>query len=110
MVLFSWELEADYQDEEYISGLIPVLFAEDPAAAETALGLYPSAMKKDLEGLQKQFFIQEELELSEAAAIVKKPRPGDALFIWKQQNLERLFEVPVARPAGNFQLYIYQFF
>jgi len=105
MVLYSWELEADYQDEEYISGLKPVLFAEDPSAAESALGLYPTAMKKDLEGLQKQFFIQEELELSEATAVVKKPRTGDALYIWKQQNLDRLFEAPVASTTGKFILY-----
>jgi hypothetical protein len=37
IILFEWNLETDYIDEEYLSGLLPVLFAADPKEAEAGI-------------------------------------------------------------------------
>ena len=86
-----WEIHADYLDKEMLSGILPVLFAENPAAVEDCFRRDPITLRKDIEALQKQFFVPEEVTLTDALKVIKKPRSGDALFTWKMENLERLF-------------------
>jgi hypothetical protein len=92
--LHSWDIETEYLDEDVLSGVIPVLFADEPAEAEQSIKANPATLKKDIESLQRVFFIPEQLQLEDALKVVKKPRYGDAEYVWKQRNLERLFEDP----------------
>jgi len=91
MSLGVWEIHADNLDKEMLSGILPVLFAENPAAVEDCFRRDPITLRKDIEALQKQFFVPEEVTLTDALKVIKKPRSGDALFTWKMENLERLF-------------------
>ena len=99
MSLGTWELHADYLDKEMLSGILPVLFAESPAAAEDRFRQDPITLRKDIEALQKQFFVPEEVTLSDAIKVTKKPRTGDVLYTWKMENLERLFSTSNVIPS-----------
>jgi hypothetical protein len=100
IVLCQWDLEADYLEEDYLSGLLPVLFANDAASAEKGMRENPASTMKDLDRINRVFFNPETVDLESALGIVRKPRAGEADFIFKNQNLERLFEVPPARSKG----------
>jgi hypothetical protein len=93
IVLCQWNLEADYLDEDYMSGLMPILFASDAESAERGLCEDVMSTMKDLDRLNRIFFSPETVDLEAAFAIVKKPRAGEADFIFKNRNLDRLFEV-----------------
>ncbi len=93
-------MEADYLDEDFLSGIMPVLFAANPHLAEAAIAANPGNTKKDLDRLARLFFIPEGLDVEMAAQVVRKPRLGEADYIFKARNLERLFEAPSA-PTGN---------
>ena len=83
--------------------MMPVLFADDPDAAEAAFALNPNQLKKDIEKMQKAFFLPETLSKEEALGVIRKPRMGAASFDWKDANLERIFEAPPATrtaPSG----------
>jgi len=94
VLLCSWDIESEYLDEEVLSGVIPVLFAEDPKTAEQAIRDNQGVLKKDIEGLQRPFFMPEHIQLEDAAKVIKKPRYGDVEYSWKMKNLDRLFEAP----------------
>jgi hypothetical protein len=87
-------LDADYLDEDYLSGLVPVLFANDAASAKKGLRENTASTMKDIDRLNRIFFASETVDLEAALAIVKKPRAGEADYIFKNRNLDRLFEVP----------------
>ena len=107
MTLGSWDLEAQYLDDEYLSGTMPVLYADDPDTAEAAMALNPVQLKKDIEKLQKVFFLPESLDKEEALGVIRKPRMGAASFDWKDANLERIFEAaPSAAPSGLIKIII----
>jgi hypothetical protein len=91
LVLNSWDISADLLDDEFLDGVMPVLFAEDPKMAEEGLMQNIDAMRKDLERLAKVYFVPETLNLEQAEAVVKKPRLGEVLYLFKAQNLERVF-------------------
>jgi hypothetical protein len=88
-----WPLSAEYLDEEVLSGLLPTLYSEEPAASEAALLADPVRAQKDVEALNRVFFIPEVVQLEEALKIVRKPRPSDAYFAFKASNLDRIFEL-----------------
>jgi len=88
-----WPLSAEYLDEEILSGLMPTLYSEEPATSEAALLADPIRAQKDVEALNRVFFIPEVVQLEEALKIVRKPRPGEADFAFKASNLERVFEL-----------------
>gem|GEM_PF-4185286 len=94
VTLCTWEMEADLYDDDIMSGIIPVLFAEKPEEADEALSRIPPTLRKDLEALQKPFFIPESITKEQAALIIKKPKLGDSDPVWKNRNLDRLFEAP----------------
>jgi hypothetical protein len=61
-------------EEDYMSGLLPTLYSEDPQASTAALLANPARARKDLENLQRVFFMPETISLVEAVRVVKKPR------------------------------------
>ena len=97
VLLSQWELEADYFAQDFMSGIIPVLFAEDPKAAELAILADEYTAMKDLDRINRSFFIPESIDLEAAFKVVKKPRLGDAEYLFKTENLDRLFEQPPPR-------------
>jgi hypothetical protein len=73
IVLCQWNIEADYLDEDYMSGLMPVLFASDAESAEHGLRENVTSTMKDLDRLNRIFFSPETVDLDAAFAILKKP-------------------------------------
>jgi hypothetical protein len=102
VLLSQWELEADYFAQDFMSGIIPVLFAEDPKAAELAILADEYTAMKDLDRINRSFFIPETIDLEAAFKVVKKPRLGDAEYLFKTENLDRLFEQPPPRKGILF--------
>ena len=91
IVLNQWEITADYLEDDLLDGVMPVLFADDVKAAEAAISEAPLTAKRDLERLAKMYFVPETLDLTQAEAVVRKPRLGEVIFWYKNLNLERLF-------------------
>ncbi len=100
VVLAEWELKADYFEEDFLYGISPVLFATDPKASEDSIRANTETVKKDLDRLNRIFFVPESVELNAALKIVKKARLGDVDYVFKRKNLDRLFE-PVSFPTGT---------
>ncbi len=101
IVLCQWKLDADYLDEDYMSGLMPILFVSDAESAERGLRENVTSIMKDLDRLNRIFFSPETVDLETAFAIVKKPRAGEADYVFKNRNLDRLFEAPLQREKGT---------
>jgi hypothetical protein len=80
-----------------------LLFANDPQASEAAIKANPEIAKKDLDRLNRCFFVPESVELDAALKIVKKARLGDVDYVFKRKNLDRLFE-PVSFNRGKIHL------
>ena len=97
--LGQWDLSADYFEDEMLSGMIPVLFAENPSEAEKGLMKDLISARKDLDRINRAFFIPEAVDLETALKVVKKPRLGEAEYAFKERNLDRLFE-PTRFPSG----------
>jgi hypothetical protein len=80
-----------------LSGLIPVLFSNNPKESKKALLKNLVFARKDLDRINRAFFIQRRSTWSlRSLKIIKKPRQGDAEFAFKERNLDRLFD-PVAK-------------
>jgi len=47
--------------------------------------------------INRSFFIPENIDLQTAFKVVKTPRLGDADYLFKVENLDRLFEQPPRR-------------
>jgi len=107
ITLGEWPLEADYIEDDVLSGIKPILFADDPKVSEAAILADPATALKDLDRLNRSFFIPETIELDDAYAIVRKPRLGEAEFYFKNRNLERL-QSPTffSPPRGNKHKYL----
>jgi hypothetical protein len=98
IILAEWELSAEYFDEDFMSGVMPVLYARDPRAAEAGNKANPQTAMKDLDKLNRIFFIPESVKLSAALKIVKRARLGDVDFVFRRKNLDRNFN-----PEGFIQ-------
>lgn len=57
-----------------LAGLVPTLFANDLVAAQAAMLKDPAKLHADVAKLNKSLFISESVTLTEARAILKKPR------------------------------------
>jgi hypothetical protein len=101
VVLGEWELQAEYFEDDFLSGVSPVLFANDPQASEAAIRANPEIAKKDLVRLNCCFSVPESVELDAALKIMKKARLGDVDYVFKRKNLDCLFE-PVSFNKGKF--------
>jgi hypothetical protein len=64
----------------------------------------PTSTMKDIDRLARMFFSPETVDAEAALTVVKKPRAGDADFIFKHRNLDRLFEVPLPKQRGNYRI------
>jgi hypothetical protein len=100
ILLAEWDLSTEYFDEDFMSGIMPVLFARDPRAAEAGVKANPETAMKDLDKLNRIFFIPESVELDGALKIVKRARLGDVDYVFKRKNLDRVFE-PESFIQGN---------
>ena len=80
-------MESILFEDDYIGGIIPVLFAEDAAAASVALLANPSLARKDVQKLQKLFFAPESIIPDEAVQVVNKPRLGEGSYDLNAENL-----------------------
>jgi hypothetical protein len=98
IILAEWELSAEYFDKDFMSGVMPVLYARDPRAAEAGIKANPETAMKDLDKLNRIFFIPESVELSAALKTVKRARLGDVDFVFRRKNLDRNFN-----PEGFIQ-------
>jgi hypothetical protein len=94
-----WPLEAELFDGEVLRGVVPVLFAENPAGAETTLHGDPANARKDVDRLQRSLFQPEILSTSDAIQVCKKPRSGEAAYAFKTANLDLL--TSPSRPTGS---------
>jgi hypothetical protein len=107
IILAEWELSAEYFDEDFMSGVMPVLFARDPRAEEAGIKANPETAMKDLDKLNRIFFIPESVELSAALKIVKRARLGDVDFVFRRKNLDRNFNPDGFIQGKNiFSIYI----
>ncbi len=111
ILLCEWEVESDYLEDDRITGVMPVLFANDPKAAEAGMMDNLATARKDLDKINRAFFVTESLDIEEAVKVAKKPRLGDAEFLFKDWNLERLFEtsVPTSAYTGEWCSLKYKF-
>jgi hypothetical protein len=74
LLLNSWELQAKLFDGEAAAGPVPALFSEDAASSTEALRSNPKKAHQDLQRAAKIFMMPETVELTEALAIMKRPR------------------------------------
>jgi len=72
--LAEWSLDANLFEGEKMAGPVPSLFAEDPEATKEAISNNPSKAYTDCQKLMRSFFMPENVELLETAALLKKPR------------------------------------
>jgi hypothetical protein len=105
VILAEWELSTEYFDEDFMSGVMPILFARDPRAAEASIKANPVTAMKDLDKLNRIFFIPESVELSAALKIVKRARLGDVDFVFKRKNLDRTFDPALCQISVNYCTY-----
>ncbi len=94
ITLHEWDLDTEYIDDDVVSGVMPVLFAADIAAARQAISVNITPLRKDLDKINRIFFTPESLDLEGADSVIRKPRLGESVFTFKEQNLEKLFSSP----------------
>jgi len=70
----SWQLSSSRFDGEVIAGPVPTCFAEDIAASKTAIEANPAAAHRDINKIERVFFMAETVNLKDALVIIKKPR------------------------------------
>ena len=59
-------------EDDYIRGVMPVLFAEDAASAEAAMLAHPELARRDIMKLQKLFMAPESVTPSEGLQVLTK--------------------------------------
>ena len=72
--LGEWPLDCVQWDGELLAGPVPTLFADTPDVAGDALKADMGKAHYDLNRLHKVFFGTEEIGLTEALTLIKKPR------------------------------------
>jgi len=72
--LAEWSLDASLFEGDKVAGPVPSLFAEDTVASLEAIANNPSKAYGDYQKLMRSFFMPENIELEETAALLKKPR------------------------------------
>ncbi len=87
-------MDTEYLDDDFVSGVMPVLFAADIAAARQAMSVNITPLRKDLDKINRIFFTPESMDLEVADSVICKQRVGEAIFTFKDQNLEKLFSSP----------------
>ncbi len=85
--LKSWSLHASLFDKELAAGLVPTLFAEDPDSAVAMLNKDLVKGHADIMKINRIFFVAEQLILSDALALLKKPREGAVVYPFKKAKI-----------------------
>jgi len=83
VLLWETELEAEMWDNETLGGLVPTLFADNTEAARTAFLENRAKAHSDLLKLMKGLYMPELISMTEAAAMVKKPRQVNIYLCYK---------------------------
>jgi hypothetical protein len=94
MVVAEWDVTAMLLDGSELSGMMPTLLAENPAAAEVAFHADPVNGRRDVDRLNRSLFQAEVVDGEEAIQICRKPRAGEAVYVFKQANIEALQNPP----------------
>ena len=81
---------------------MPVLFANDTKKAAAGIMGNLATARKDLDRINRVFFVPEHVDLEAARMVVRKPRLGDVHHAFKAKNLDRLFEPISFGPGKNF--------
>ncbi len=66
ILLCEWEVESDYLEDDRITGVMPMLFANDPKAAEEGMMDNIATARKDPDKINRAFFVPESLDIEEA--------------------------------------------
>jgi hypothetical protein len=93
MVVAEWDITATMLDGSDLHGMMPTLFAENPSAAEVAFHGDPVNARKDVDRLNRCLFQAEAVDGEEAIQICRKPskpRAGDAVYVFRQANIDAL--------------------
>jgi hypothetical protein len=64
-------LDTEYLDDDFVSGVMPVLFAADIAAARQAMSVNITPLRKDLDKINRMFFTPESVDLEGAYSIIR---------------------------------------
>jgi hypothetical protein len=83
---------------------MPVLFANDTKKAAAGIMGNLATARKDLDRINRVFFVPEHVDLEAARMVVRKPRLGDVHHAFKAKNLDRLFEPISFGPGNKFHL------
>jgi hypothetical protein len=87
-------------DVSELNGMMPPLFAENPGAGEVAFHGDPVNARKDVDRLNRCLFQAKVVDGKEAIQICRNPRPGNAVFVFRQANIEAL-QMSVPKSSGN---------
>jgi hypothetical protein len=87
-------LDTEHLDDDLVSGVMPVLFAADIAAARQTMSVNIMPLRKDLDKINRMFFTPESVDLEGADSVIRKPRLGEAIYTFKDENLEKLYNSP----------------
>jgi len=71
-------------DDEDASGPVPTLFADNAETAAAAIALDLAKIHKDIMRLSKTLILPETITIREAIPIVKKPREGTGVILFKK--------------------------
>jgi hypothetical protein len=86
MVVAELDVTAMMLDGSERNGMMPTgtgtLFAENPGAAEVAFHGDPVNAREDVDRLNRCLFQAEVVDGEEAIQICRKPRPGDAVYVF----------------------------
>ena len=74
ILLDAKSLSANLFEGDVMAGLIPTLFADDPATAEQAMLSDVSKLHWDINKICKLFMVMENIGLKDATSLLKKPR------------------------------------
>ena len=101
MVVAEWDITAAMLDGSDLHGMMPTLFAENPSAAEVAFHGDPVNARKDVDRLNRCLFQAEAVDGDEAIQICRKPRAGDAVYVFRQANIDALQTSVPLISSGN---------
>ncbi len=87
-------MDTEYLDDDFVSGVMPVLFAADIAAARQAMSVNIMPLRKDLDKINRMFFTPESVDLEGADSVIRKPRLGEAIFTFKKPEFEEAVQQP----------------
>ena len=89
---------------------MPVLFANDTKKAAAGIMGNLATARKDLDRINRVFFVPEHVDLEAARMVVRKPRLGDVHHAFKAKNLDRLLSRSVLDQVKiSFEIYLFHY-